>query len=182
MVENMLATVRTNAGQGDPPTPFYTNVPETANAVIKRAVNFKESEMSSFTLTNGAAYRTQKEDIKGTLLDIVLDYAPLQLTPEKWFSNDPRTTRNLWKCAWEGDGTLNTGQETERWHEMATLFKMQKKEANLMCHPLQTVQRVFREAQSPLAKEDAIVSAPGSNGMAFMLESPTSKWPHCIYI
>jgi hypothetical protein len=65
---------------------------------------------------------------------------------------------------------------------MATLFKMQKKEANLKCHPLQKVQRVFREAQSPLAKEDAIVSAPGSNGMAFMLESPTSKWPHCIYI
>lgn len=50
IVETMIKEVRTNAGLGNPPTSFYTNVPESANAVIKRAVNFRESEMASFAM------------------------------------------------------------------------------------------------------------------------------------
>ena len=50
IAESMLTEVRKNCGMGDPPTPFYTNVPESANAIIKRAVNFQENEMSTFAM------------------------------------------------------------------------------------------------------------------------------------
>ena len=43
----MLKSVRRNAGLGDPPVPYYNNIPESANALIKRAVGFKESEMTA---------------------------------------------------------------------------------------------------------------------------------------
>ena len=36
IAESMLTEVRQNAGLGNPPSPFYTNVPESANAVIKQ--------------------------------------------------------------------------------------------------------------------------------------------------
>ena len=57
----MLAEVRTNAGLGNPPTEFYANVPESANAVIKRVVNFKESEMTSFTSKLEQLIKRQRE-------------------------------------------------------------------------------------------------------------------------
>lgn len=43
-----MADVRLNAGLGNPPEPFYTNEPESANALIKRSVQFKETEMAEF--------------------------------------------------------------------------------------------------------------------------------------
>mgnify|MGYP001796511897 CR=1 FL=1 len=48
IIDTMLPDVRKNAGLGDPPVPFYTNVPESANAIIKRAVKYKETKMSHF--------------------------------------------------------------------------------------------------------------------------------------
>ena len=69
IVENMLPVTRMNAGIGDPPSPFYTNVPESANAVIKRAVNFEQSEMCDFSLKMVQLIKQQKEDIRGALLN-----------------------------------------------------------------------------------------------------------------
>ena len=166
----MLAGVRANAGLGDSTTPFYTNVPESANAVIKRAVNFQESEMSNFTLKMAQLIRHQKEDIRGTLLNsgpykLTHDYTNLQLLQEKWFSMTPEQREayeNAFdkKCLNEED----MGHDTERNHEMPSL-SVSAEEAHLTCHPLQTVERVFRKAQSVLSKENAIVPAPGSNGI-----------------
>ena len=45
IIDTMLPDDRKNAGLGDPPVPFYTKVPESANAIIKRAVKYKETEM-----------------------------------------------------------------------------------------------------------------------------------------
>ena len=43
----MLKNVREHAGMGSPPAGYY-NILESVNAVIKRAVKFKESEMIKF--------------------------------------------------------------------------------------------------------------------------------------
>lgn len=48
IIDSMLKQVRENDGLTSPPTPFYTNVPESANALIKCAFKFKQSEMSDF--------------------------------------------------------------------------------------------------------------------------------------
>ena len=48
LVQCMLKEVRQHAGLRDPPALFYNNVPEFANAMIKRAVSFKENKMNKF--------------------------------------------------------------------------------------------------------------------------------------
>ena len=89
IVENMLPVTRMNAGMGDPPSPFYTNVPESGNAVIKRAVNFEQNEMCDLKMAQ--LMKQQKEDIRGALLNsgpykLTGEYTHLQLTKEKWFA------------------------------------------------------------------------------------------------
>ncbi len=48
IVSCMLKEVRGHAGLGNPPTAYYNNIPESANAMIKCRVRFKESEMTTF--------------------------------------------------------------------------------------------------------------------------------------
>ena len=91
MIITMLADVRTNAGLGNPPTPFYTNVPESANAMIKRAVKFEENELSDFCKKIAKLITQQREDVRAALLNrgpykLTPKFTNLQLTQEKWFS------------------------------------------------------------------------------------------------
>ena len=47
---NFLKPVRRNPGLGDPPKCYFNNLPESANAVVKREVDSKPSKMSHFGL------------------------------------------------------------------------------------------------------------------------------------
>ena len=60
-------------------------------------------------------------------------------------------------------------------------LSVKPEEANLTSLPFETVKRVFQNAEALLSKENAIVSAPGSNEMAFMMKSKTSKRPHYVF-
>ena len=60
-------------------------------------------------------------------------------------------------------------------------MSVKPEDANLTSLPLEAVQRVFRSAEALLSKENAIVQAPGSNKMAFLVESKTSKRPHYVF-
>jgi hypothetical protein len=56
----------------------------------KRAVNFKESEMSSFCSKMAQVIKQQREDIRAAILNrgpykLVANYSHLQLLHEKWF-------------------------------------------------------------------------------------------------
>ena len=44
----MLRSVRQECGLGCPPEPFITNSSESVNAVLKRKVNYKKSELPDF--------------------------------------------------------------------------------------------------------------------------------------
>ena len=48
VVSGMLRPVREDAGLGVPPSAFTTNASESINAVLKRKVDFKRSELSVF--------------------------------------------------------------------------------------------------------------------------------------
>lgn len=175
----MIKEVRTNAGLGNPPTSFYTNVPESANAVIKRAVNFRESEMASFAMKLAQLVKRQREDVRGALLNsgpykLGEEYTDLQLTKQRWFSmssGQRSAHENKSEKTWQ---TEDDDQEHQNEEQRATCLSIKAEEANLSTVPTQQVKHVFRKAQSLLSKENGVVTAPGSNGTAFMVESQTS--------
>lgn len=74
----MSRETRKNTGLGNPPLPFFNNIPESANAMIKRAVNFNESEMSTFCNDMSTLILSQKEDVDSA----VTNKGPYYLEPK----------------------------------------------------------------------------------------------------
>ena len=69
MNKSMLKEARRNAGLGDPPAPYYTNIPEFANALIKRGVNFQQNEISDFCREMAILLSRQKEDVDSAVIN-----------------------------------------------------------------------------------------------------------------
>ena len=151
IIESMLTDVRMNAGLGNPPLLFYTNIPESANAVIKRAVNFKQNEMSSFALKLAQLIKRQREDLRGALSNsgpykLIGEYAHLQLTKEKWFSmSSVQRTGHENKF----DKTWHTSEDCQQQEiqPVTDCLSVTPEEANLIILPLQQVKHVFGKAQ-----------------------------------
>ena len=103
---NFLKPVRRNAGLGDPPDPSFNNLPELANAVIKRAVDYQPNEMSHFYMEMEALITQQKRDCEAAVLNrgpymLSEEFKSLQIPPEKWFkmniSQREVALQKLWK-------------------------------------------------------------------------------------
>ena len=99
---NVCQRTRRNAGMGVPPLPFYTNDSESANAVIKRAVKFKENEMSDFVREMSVLMQQQKDDVESA----IFNKGPYQLAPSfssfyvaetDWFKKGTSRESDTWK-------------------------------------------------------------------------------------
>ena len=73
----MLKAARDHADLGRLPNAYYNNIPECINAVIKRGVQFKESEMSKFCQEINALLMRQKEDLES----VIMNHGPYRLAP-----------------------------------------------------------------------------------------------------
>ena len=73
----MLKAARDHADLGILPNAYYNNIPECINAVIKRGVQFKESEMSKFCQEINALLMRQKEDLES----VIMNHGPYRLAP-----------------------------------------------------------------------------------------------------
>ena len=79
------------AGLGDPPNAYYTNIPESANAMIKHAVKFKESGMPRFCGEMRTFILQQKEDIESAVINhgpykLAQEFSSFQVSSESWFN------------------------------------------------------------------------------------------------
>ena len=86
----MSQTARCNAGLGDPPLPYYTNDSESANAMIKRAVNFIEKEISDFVREMSVMLQQQKDDVESAIFnkgpyELAEPFKHLFVSERDWF-------------------------------------------------------------------------------------------------
>ena len=185
IIDSMLKDVRKNAGLGDPPVSFYTNVPESANALIKRAVQFRENEMAEMCAKLGRIVKQQREDVQSAIVNrgpYQLDshFTHLQLTQEKWFGMSVIQRQAYLKKFHNSAATHPTLEPIVSPTALCQLT-LTAEEAALSSLPLSLVQRIFTKAEQLLAKEGAIVEAPG-NSNACMVESQTTKRPHYVSV
>ena len=128
--------------------------------------------------------KRQKEDVRVALLNsgpykLVQEFSHLQLNPEQWFSMST-TQRQAHEKKFDA-ALFQDEEELQEAQPRICHMSVKPEEANLTSLPLEAVQCVFRSAESLLSKENAIVQAPGSNKMAFLVESKTSKPPHYVF-
>ncbi len=86
----MIASVRKNAGLGDPPDAFYTNDVESENCIIKREVEFKKSDIPSFVQKMHNLEQKQAKDAESALFEhgpysLAPAYKSLRIEQHKWF-------------------------------------------------------------------------------------------------
>ena len=85
----MLKDLRVSAGLGDPPSIFTTNSSESINAVVKRKVNFKETEWPQFNQELKQIVNEMHEESIRALSGrgqyrLSKPYLHLQVDPSKW--------------------------------------------------------------------------------------------------
>ena len=188
MVDSMLKDVRVNAGLGNPPVPFYTNVPESANALIKRAVQFERSEMSDFCTKLANLIKQQREDVRASILNrgpysLSAKHSHIEVRQDKWFSMAAKQRETHFKkfddaCSKVPEAELATlGEDAE-----SSDLSITPEEAGITTVPLPTIRAIFEKAKVLLGKETSIVLAPGSDGNSYMVESHTSRRPHFVKV
>ena len=111
---SFLKPVRRNAGLGDPPDPYYNNIPESANAIIKRAVEYEPKEMSNFITEMEGLITQQKKDCEAAVINrgpytLVDEEKSLEIPSEKWFKMNVNQREHALQKYWK---TRNQKQES----------------------------------------------------------------------
>ncbi|KAK3700933.1 hypothetical protein QZH41_000337 [Actinostola sp. cb2023] len=198
---NMLKDVRMNAGLGDPPSQYHTNSPESANAIIKRAVSFKESEMSSFCNKMEELIRHQKTDVESAILDkgpykLAETHNRFEVNSVKWFRMNTEQRKahiHRFRSSSVSDISHQTDKSSQPKSTQVKLTQSKNAETNftpvlsvdpsdsgIANIPRASIEGIFRKAAEIISQPRALLPAPGSPGKAFMVASNTTKRPHFV--
>ena len=181
LVQCMLKEVRRHAGLGDPPAPFYNNVPESANAMIKRCSNL---------------LLRQKEDVESAIINhgpyhLAPKFSSLELSPDQWFKKNSQQKQayvkkfhNAKMSALSVDSSSpppSTSQESPQTQEIE--ISTDRTSLGITSANPMTLQNVSAKAKVLLNEVGAIVEAPTSTGeQAYMVKSETMVRPHYVSI
>ena len=98
----MLKNICSDVGLGFPPDIFTTNSSESLNAVIKRRLNYKESEWPEFSEAMKQLVLSQRDETIRALsghgqYQLDKEYAYLIVSPQQWIKMKPEQRKYLIK-------------------------------------------------------------------------------------
>ncbi|CAB4017313.1 Mitogen-activated kinase kinase kinase A [Paramuricea clavata] len=186
----MSQRVRRNAGLGDPPRPYYTNDSESANAMIKRAVEFKENEISEFVREMSVLMQQQRDDVESAVFnkgpyELASSFRNFYISETEWFRK--RTEQRDRHLERFHKAKMSNEKETETISTVPSqtvprkVLTVNLLSANIQSLPAVTLQAIVKKSEELLNREGAITPAPG-NDKAFMVESQTTTRPHFVEI
>ena len=191
----MLKDVRRHAGLGDPPEPFYNNVPESANAQIKRAVNFKENEMSKFCEEMKVLLLSQKEDVDSAIINhgpyrLAPNFSNFALSPDQWFrKNSQQKEAHVKKFHGAKMSVLSINSSPTPPLPFASPetpeieISVDLASVGITSASPTTLRNISAKAKMLLNKVNAIIQAPtGTGEQAYMVESETMARPHYVSV
>ena len=194
----MSKNARQNAGLGNPPSLYYTNASESANAVIKRAVGFKENEMSAFVREMAILMDQQSEDVESAIINkgpykLAESFASFHIPESHWFGvmHNKQKESHVEKFAKakmspEDESQTTSSVRNDSQKQSAPPVTTPRLSVNLENASIQSVpnvllQAISRKAEQLLYSENSITPAPGGSN-AFMIESQTSARPHFVKV
>ena len=88
--DSMLKPIREECGLGCPPEPFTTNTSESINAMLKRKLDYKQSELPAFIDKVKELVNEQQKELERAVIgrgkyQLKQQYQYLQVTESKWF-------------------------------------------------------------------------------------------------
>ena len=198
IISCMSRETRVNAGLGDP-LPYFNNIPESANAMIKRAVGFNESEMSKFCNDMSTLLLRQKEDVDSAVINkgpyrLASKFRSFEVQQSYWFKMTANQREKYLRKFHEAQMS-QTANDTNNSScssiisesSSATIKRVNIStdlvESGIQSAPTEILRSISNKAEELLNKNGSIVHAPGSvDGMAYVVESYTSVRPHYVSI
>ena len=174
-------------------------MPESANAMIKRAVDFNESEMSKFCNDMSTLLLRQKEDVDSAVINkgpyrLASKFRSFEVQQSAWFKmtanqRDKHLKKfhdaQMSETANDTDNpscssiTSESSSPTIKRVNISTDLV----ESGIQSAPAEILRSISNKAEELLNKNGSIVHAPGSvDGMAYVVESYTSVRPHYVSI
>ena len=198
---NFLKPVRRNAGLGDPPEPYFNNLPESANAVVKRKVDAKPSEMSHFCSKMEALINQQRRDCEAAVLNrgpyqLADEFQTLEISSQKWFLINVKQRESVLQKFWKaqlpsvqcGDTSVSASSQdlpsysTERLPEVGGYnFSVQAEESGLAGVPLLLLREMYSQASQLLESEEAVLRAHSNNQNAYVIRNDGGGKPYYVY-
>ena len=185
----MAKSVRRNACLGEPPIPYYTNDSESCNAMIKRAVQFKENEISDFVREMSVLLQQQRNDVESAIFNkgpfkLANDFRKFYVSETDWFKkrNEQRDQHmdnfQSAKMANETGNEDSTSAGTST-TTSSRVLSLDLVNTNIVSLPVVALQAIVKKSEELLNRQCAIMPAPGNNS-AYMVESQMSTKPHFV--
>lgn len=191
---NMLKSVREGVGLGSPPSIFTTNASESINAVLKRKVNYKESEWPQFCQYMKELANEQREEVIRALSGrgqyrLVSEFAHYSVSATVWSKMRPaqrhevvakfdkaslRQQPAVVNRQASSSTALDEGPSTSK------IMPCSAEESGITKITLSTLQQMWDKAEDLLNEENAITPAPGSDKTSKMVLSYSSNVPHLV--
>ena len=195
---NMRADLRESVGLGCPPKIFTTNASESINAMMKRKVNYKESEWPQFNEEVKQLVKQQREEIIRALSGrgqyrLIQQFSYYSVLPSKWAKMRPEQRREviaqfdkaLMKSKRSYPGSTSTSVSTSTPSTLAEepsekQLCVSAEESGITKLTLTTLQHMWQKAEELMNSDNAITPAPGKDRTAKMVVSYSSSVPHMV--
>ena len=202
---NMRKDLREEAGLGSPPQPFTTNASESLNAMMKRKVDYKESEWPTFNEEVKQLAKQQREEVIRSLSGrgqyrLLPQYSHFAVPTATWAKMRPAqrsevvnrfdkaTLKNkisplLSETRSDGQGpsTLSDSAVNEVLTETRQKqLSVSVERCGISKMTLTTVQFMWEKAEELISTKNAITCAPGDNRKSKMVLSYSTSIPHLV--
>ena len=196
----MRKDVREAAGLGCPPGIFTTNASESVNAMMKRKVDYKESEWPAFNQEVKQLAKQQREEVIRSLSNrgqyrLLPKYSHFSVPAATWAKMRPQQRCNIVeqfdKATLKSRHSLpstrtvtapvpGTSHALDDMQSTTTRLSVSAEDSGVTKLTLTTLQQMWEKAEELLSTHNAITPAPGSDSRAKMVMSYSSSMPHLV--
>lgn len=202
----MLRNIRTDVGLGFPPDIFTTNSSESLNAVIKKRLNYKESEWPEFNEAMKQLVLAQRDEVIRALsgrgqYQLDREYAHLIVSPQQWIRMKPEQRKELIKQFDSMKIKCHSGVITppvtvqpqmpqtslprlpsEEGIQLINHMSISAANSNILTLPKVTLEAMWDKANEYLQSKVDVVTAPGNDPKAKMVSSRSGSLPHFVQV
>ena len=178
IAESMVQRVRTEAGLGNPPVPYYTNDVESKNHILKQHVYYKASELPTFVDNMKDLLQQQRKEVERSIIaqgeyKLQENYTKYGVQSVKWFTmTSDQRAKHIDKFM--NAALLEPECESSKSSESNTSCPL-----SVLSLPSHFAVNMWRKAQTLSSSDDAMVLCPG-NTSSWMVKSESSDRPHFV--
>ncbi len=184
----MRRDIRESVGLGSPPEIFTTNASESINALMKRKVDYKESEWPHFNAEVGEVVKQQQEEIVRALsgrgqFRLLPQFSHYSVSATTWTRMKPEQRREVINKF--SKATMKSKQSTMLGISSGASCSYRRivvnpENSGITKLTLSTLQCIWEKAEELINNDNAITTAPGSDTSARMVLSYSSPVPHLV--